>query len=64
MPRKKATNKQKAYIAEYNKNNYRRINFSLHKEYDKEIIEQLEKQDNISGYLKALIIADIEKGSE
>lgn len=63
MPRKKATNKQKAYIVEYNKNNYRRINFSLHKEYDQEIIEQLEKQDNISKYLKDLILADMKKGS-
>ena len=61
---KKATNKQKAAIIEYNKNNYRRINLSLHKTYETDLIEQLEKQENIAGYIKNLIRADMEKGSE
>lgn len=61
--RKKATNKQKAYIQDYNEKNYRRINFPLHRVIDADILEHLEKQPNKRQYLKDLIKADMEKGS-
>lgn len=61
---KKATNKQKAAIIEYNKTHYRRISLSLHVEYEKDLITRLEQQENIAGYIKNLIRADMEKGSE
>lgn len=57
--KKKATNKQKAYIIEYNKNNYRRINFQLHKTNEADLIEYLESQPNINAYLKDLIRKDM-----
>ena len=63
MP-KKATNKRKAYIADYNKENYRRINLQLHKTIDAEILEYLLSQGNVTKYLKDLIKADMEKGSK
>lgn len=63
MPKKKATNKQKAYIQDYNAKNYRRIPFNLHKTIDAEILEYLEKQPNKNAYLKELIRQDMEKGS-
>lgn len=63
MPKKKATNRQKAYIQEYNAENYRRISFKLHKTIDAEILEHLEKQPNKNAYLKELIRQDMEKGS-
>ena len=64
MPRKKATNKQKAAIVEYNKKNYRRINLSLHRTFEADMVAHVEKQENIAGYIKELIRADMKKGSE
>lgn len=62
--RKKATNKQKAYIVDYNKENYRRVNLSLHRTIDADIIAWIEAKDNIAGYIKELIRQDMKKGSE
>lgn len=53
---------QKAYIAEYDKENTQRVAVKLNKIHDADILEQLEKQTNKQGYIKALIRADIEKG--
>jgi hypothetical protein len=64
MQKRKATNKQKAYIQEYNEINYRRISFKLHRTIDADLLEHLEKQPNKNAYLKELIRADMEKGSE
>lgn len=61
MPRKKLTNKQKAYMVEYNKNNTRRIAFTLNYNTEKDLIDYLESIPNKNAYLKALIKADIEK---
>lgn len=61
MPRKKATNKQKAYIQDYNRDNYRRVNLSLHRTIEKDLVDQIEKQDNIAAYIKNLIRQDMEK---
>ena len=63
MP-KKATIKQRAYIQEYHKDNYRRFSFLLHKTIDADLLEYLEKQPNKNAYLKGLIRQDMEKGSK
>lgn len=49
---------QKKYD-EANKGKYRNVFVKLNRETDKDIIEKLESVDNIQGYLKALIRADI-----
>jgi len=56
---KKATNKTKAYIVEYVKSNCKKITLMLNKEYDKDIIEWMEKQENKNAYLKELIRKDM-----
>ena len=59
--RKKATNKQKAYINEYNKENYRRFTVKLHKTLEPEMIAFLETKENVNAYLKDLIKREMEK---
>ena len=59
MPRKKATNKQKAYIVDYNKENTKRVNFTLNLNYDADIIAYLDTLPNKNGYLKQLIRDDM-----
>ena len=57
--RKKATNKQKAYINEYNKTNYKRYGIKIHKTYEPKLADYLESIDNVNGYIKNLILADM-----
>lgn len=59
--KRKLTNKQKAYMVEYNKNNTRRIAFTLNYNTEKEMIEYLEQIPNKNAYLKSLIKTDMEK---
>ena len=59
MPRKKATNKQKAYIVEYQKTNVKQVKLDLSKIYDADIIEFLETIPNRAGYIKQLIRDDM-----
>ena len=40
------------------------ITFSCHREYDKDILEQLNKQENPSAYIKNLIREDMKKQQE
>lgn len=42
----------------------RRYVLNLNKNTDGELLEHLEKMDNVQGYLKELIKADMEKGVE
>ena len=63
--RKKATNKQKSYINDYNRENYRRFSFPVHREHNKQILEYLESVPNVRKYLLDLIAADMKaKGIE
>lgn len=48
---------QKKYD-EANKDKWRMIHLKLNRETDADIIEKLEKSDNIQGYIKELIRAD------
>lgn len=43
------------YDIDYQKKNIRRINLSLHRENDKDIIAYLESQTNVQGMLKRMI---------
>ena len=51
---------QKKYD-EANKNKWRMVHLKLNKETDKEIINRLEESGNIQGYIKNLILKDIER---
>lgn len=62
--RKKATNKQKAYQVEFQKNNTTRIRFQLNNEYDADIIEFMNTLSNKNGYLKELVREDMKKRSQ
>ena len=47
------------YIKKFNKESYRQFAFKLNKIHDPEMIEWLEQQDNIQGYLNELISKDM-----
>ena len=49
---------QKKYD-EANRDKFRIINLKLNRGTDAEIIEKLESVDNIQGYIKSLILADL-----
>ena len=49
---------QKRYD-EANKDKFRMIHLKLNRETDSDIIEKLEQRENIQGYIKDLIRADI-----
>lgn len=49
---------------QYDRENTRRINLKLNKKTDDDIIQHLESQENIQGYLKRLIREDMKKTRE
>ena len=49
---------------EYQKKAIKQVKFQLNKNTDPELIKHLESVGNIAGYLKRLIKADMEEGSE
>lgn len=57
----KTTNKRKAYIQAYNAENYRRVYLALHRTIDADLIDHLEKHDNIRAYIKDLIREDMKR---
>ena len=65
MEKKELTLKQKARRSEvqckYIKANYRSYGFKLHKTYEPEMIDFLEKKENLQQYIKELIKRDMEK---
>lgn len=48
-----------AYIKEYNKANYKTITLKFHSKIDRDILDELDKQKNVAGFIKALIRANI-----
>lgn len=56
-----ASKKKLETIARYDRENCVRISLKFNKKYDAEVIEKLWQVDNKQGYIKALIIADIER---
>ena len=62
-----ASEAQRRAIANYDqthKQDFRRVQLRLHREYDAAIIEKLEHVENMQGYIKALILEDIQKEVE
>ena len=51
-------------IARYDRENCKRICLKLNKKYDAEVIQQLERMKNKQGYIKELILADIERSTK
>lgn len=49
------------YNNTYNRNNYRSFSVRFNNKSETELIEWLEKQDSVKGYLTSLIQADIKK---
>lgn len=57
---KTSVNKRK-YIANYDNKNTKQVKMKLNYTHDAAIIEKLKNVDNVQGYIKSLILADIEK---
>ena len=55
---------QGKYVQQYIKNNIRQIRLTLNHKTEQDLIDWLEKQDNMQGYIKQLIRNDIKKESE
>lgn len=43
----------------YDKSTLKRITIKLHNVHDEDIIKHLESKDNVTGYIKQLIVADM-----
>ncbi len=56
-----ASEAQKAATAKYDKNNTKRISLKFNLTTDADILEKLEKEKNVQGYIKKLIRSDILK---
>ena len=52
------------YLAQYEKENLRQIRLKINRKTEPELLAWIEKQDNIQGYIKRLIMEDMEKGKE
>ena len=48
----------------YAKTTLKSVVVKLHKKYDESIINHLDGKENVTAYIKQLIIADMEKGGE
>lgn len=48
------------YIENYQRENIRRVVVKLNRKTDQRILEKLDTVDNVQGYIKNLIIKDIE----
>lgn len=57
---KDLTDAKRKAIAKYDASNTRQFHLKLNKNTDAEIIQHLDRQQNIQGYLKELIKADLE----
>ena len=52
------------YLNNYEKENLRQIRLKINRKTEPELLEWIEKQDNIQGYIKRLILEDMEKEKE
>ena len=51
--------KNEEYMANYEKENLRQIRLKINRKTEPEMLEWIEKQDNIQGYIKGLIMNDM-----
>lgn len=54
----------KRAVAKYDAKHTRQIKLKLNLKYDKDILDELDRQSNKQGYIKQLIRADILKSEE
>lgn len=52
--------KQHEYVEKYQKENIRRVVVKLNKKTDQRIIKKINSVDNVQGYIKGLILKDID----
>ena len=52
------------YLNQYEKENLRQIRLKINRKTEPELIEWIEQQENIQGYIKRLIREDMEKEKE
>lgn len=52
--------KKYEYTDKYQKENIRRVVVKLNRKTDQKIIDKLDSIDNVQGYIKSLIVRDIE----
>ena len=52
------------YLAAYEKENIRQIRLKINRKTEPELLEWIEEQENIQGYIKRLIREDMEKEKE
>ena len=53
--------KNAEYLANYEKENLRQIRLKINRKTEPELLEWIEKQDNIQGYIKRLILEDMKR---
>ena len=51
---------QAEYMVNYEKENLRQIRLKINRKTEPELLEWIEKQENIQGYIKQLILEDME----
>ena len=54
----------KKYMVDYEKENLRQIRLRINRKTEPDLLEWIEKQDNIQGYIKHLIREDMEREKE
>ena len=52
------------YMKNYEKENLRQIRLKINRKTEPELLEWIEKQDNIQGYIKKLILEDMDREKE
>ena len=52
------------YLAQYEKENLRQIRLKINRKTEPELLKWIEKQGNIQGYIKRLILEDMEREKE
>jgi len=52
------------YLNNYIKNNIRRFEIKLSRIYDPELINWLESKQNLTEYIKNLVVEDMKKGTD
>ena len=55
---------QSKYMANYEKENLRQIRLKINRKTEPELLEWIEKQENIQGYIKRLIMEDMAMAEE
>lgn len=52
---------QKIYDAKYKKENQRQVMIKINRKTEPEMLDWIEQQGNLQGYIKSLILADMNK---